>query len=85
MSTNTSIYAVCSNCNEPNKHESRFYLKYRMALTYDAYSETLQEQKKKEDQIKTLEKKYENDMKQIKENIENKLQLITSKIDISKV
>lgn len=56
-----------------------------MALTYDAYSETLQEQKKKEDQIKTLEKKYENDMKQIKENIENKLQLITSKIDISKV
>jgi hypothetical protein len=34
-----------------------------MVLIYGAYYETLEEQKKKENQIKTLENKYENDMK----------------------
>jgi hypothetical protein len=83
--TNSLKSKVCPNCNEPNKPESRFCIKCRMVLNYDAYSETLEEQTKREDQIKTLEKKYENDLKQMKEDIENKLQLIMSKIDISKV
>ena len=46
---------TCSNCNEPNKPDSMFCIKCRMVLTYNAYSETLEEQKKKEDQIKGLE------------------------------
>jgi integrase/recombinase XerD len=36
----------CPNCNclEPNKPNSKFCAKCRMVLTYDAYSETLEEQ-----------------------------------------
>ncbi len=45
----------CPNCNEPNKPESKFCLKCRMVLTYDAYSETLEEQKKKEDKLTVIE------------------------------
>jgi len=40
-----------------------------MVLTYDAYSETLEEQKKKEDKIKKLEEKYENEMKKIRDEM----------------
>ncbi|CAN5815694.1 tyrosine-type recombinase/integrase [soil metagenome] len=75
----------CPNCNESNKQDSKFCTKCRMVLNYDAYSETLEEQKKKEGQIKRLEEKYETGMKQMKEEIENKLQQIMTKIDISRV
>jgi integrase/recombinase XerD len=37
----------CPNCNEPNKPDSKFCAKCRMVLTYDAYSETLENQKRK--------------------------------------
>lgn len=36
----------CTNCNEPNKPDSRFCAKCRMVLTYDAYEESLKEQEK---------------------------------------
>jgi hypothetical protein len=36
----------CPNCSEPNKPDSKFCLKCHMVLTYDAYSETLQQQEK---------------------------------------
>ena len=51
----------------------------------NAYSETLDEQKKKKSKYKSLKRKYENGMKQMKEDIENKLQQIMTKIDISRV
>jgi hypothetical protein len=38
----------CPNCTEPNRPDSKFCSKCRMVLTYDAYSETLEEQKLKE-------------------------------------
>ena len=44
----------CPQCNEPNKVDSKFCTKCRMVLTYDAYSETLDNQKEKEDDIKVL-------------------------------
>ena len=34
----------CPNCNEPNKPDSKFCTRCRMVLTYDAYSETLEQQ-----------------------------------------
>ena len=46
----------CPNCNEPNKPDSRFCTKCRMVLTYDAYSETLENQKEKEDRLTVIEK-----------------------------
>jgi hypothetical protein len=45
----------CPQCNEPNKVDSRFCVKCRMVLTYDAYIETLQGQKEKEDRLSALE------------------------------
>lgn len=75
----------CPNCSEPNKVESKFCIRCRMVLAFEAYSETIENQKKKEDEIKRLEEKYENGMKQMKEDIEEKLQYILAKIDISKV
>ena len=41
----------CPNCNEPNKPDSKFCAKCRMVLTYDAYSETLESEKQKEDRV----------------------------------
>ena len=52
-----SIY--CTNCNEPNKIESKFCMKCKMILSYDSYTETLEKQKQKDEQIKTLIEKQE--------------------------
>ena len=37
----------CPNCNEPNKPDSKFCAKCRMVLTYDAYSETMEQNAEK--------------------------------------
>jgi hypothetical protein len=47
------------NCNEPNKRDSKFCAKCRMVLTYDAYNQTLEIQKEKEDDIKTLQRQMQ--------------------------
>ncbi|MGC1933221.1 MAG: site-specific integrase [Candidatus Nitrosopolaris sp.] len=44
----------CPNCNEPNKPDSRFCAKCRMVLTYDAYSETVEEIGQKDNEIQNL-------------------------------
>ena len=49
----------CPNCSEPNKPDTRFCAKCRMVLTYDAYSETLEVQKEKEDRVTKMEKQME--------------------------
>lgn len=50
----------CPNCNEPNKPDGRFCAKCRMVLTYDAYSETLESEKQKEDKLSIMEDKFNN-------------------------
>jgi hypothetical protein len=47
---------ICSNCNESNIPDSKFCGKCRMILTYDAYEETLEKQKKKGKRLEDLEK-----------------------------
>ena len=49
----------CLNCSEPNKPDSRFCAKCRMVLTYNAYSETLESEKQKEDRVSVLEKQMQ--------------------------
>ena len=49
----------CPNCSESNKPDSRFCAKCRMVLTYDAYEETLENQKEKEEKITKMEKQME--------------------------
>jgi integrase-like protein/zinc ribbon protein len=46
----------CPHCNEPNKPDIRFCTKCGMVLAYDAYSETLEIQKQKEESFKNMEK-----------------------------
>jgi integrase len=50
----------CPNCNEPNKPDSKFCAKCRMVLTYDAYSETLESEKQKEDKLTVMDEKFNN-------------------------
>ena len=49
----------CPNCNEPNKPDGKFCAKCRMVLTYDAYSETLESEKQKEDKLTVMENKIQ--------------------------
>ena len=44
----------CPNCNEPNKPDSKFSAKCRMVLTYDAYSETVEDIQIKDNEVKNL-------------------------------
>ena len=48
----------CPNCNERNKPDSKFCAKCRMVLTYDAYSETLESEKLREDKLTIMEKQF---------------------------
>jgi integrase/predicted nucleic acid-binding Zn ribbon protein len=75
----------CPNCSEPNKPDSKFCNKCRMIMSYDAYAETLDEQKKKESEVQILKEKYELDMKTIRGDMEKRFQQILDRIDISKV
>ena len=45
---------ICAQCNESNIPDSRFCTKCRMVLTYDAYTETLESEKRKDDQLAAL-------------------------------
>jgi integrase len=55
----------CPNCNEGNKPDSKFCAKCRMVLSYDAYNETLENQKKKEDRLTTIENQFDSMQSQI--------------------
>jgi integrase len=58
----------CTNCNEPNKPDSRFCAKCRMILSYDAWEETIGEQKKKDSEIQELRDDMNKIMEMIQEN-----------------
>jgi integrase len=75
----------CPNCNEPNKPDSKFCAKCRMVLNYDAYNETLENQREKESEVQRLQEKYEQDMKTMREEMENKFQQILTRIDMAKL
>ena len=47
----------CPNCNEPNRPDQKFCIKCRMVLTYDAYSETMDSEKQKQDRLENMEEK----------------------------
>jgi hypothetical protein len=49
----------CPNCSEPNKPDSRFCSKCRMILSYDAYTETVEQNEKQSDKITRMEERQE--------------------------
>jgi hypothetical protein len=63
------LYKQCTHCNEPNKPDSRFCSKCNMILTYDAYIETLEAQKQKEESFKTMEKQVNSMQSQLQKLI----------------
>jgi integrase len=48
----------CPNCNEANKPDAKFCAKCRMALTYDAYNETIQIEQQKKDKLVAMEERF---------------------------
>lgn len=44
----------CPHCQEPNQPNSKFCIKCRMVLTYDMHAETLELEKKKDEQLELL-------------------------------
>jgi hypothetical protein len=49
----------CPNCNEPNRPNQKFCVKCRMALTYDAYSQMIEQKQVKDKQIEEMMRKQE--------------------------
>jgi hypothetical protein len=70
----------CPNCSEPNKPDSKFCAKCHMVLTYDAYSETIEERQQKESEVKQLQDKYEQEMKTMREEIREDMKNEISKL-----
>lgn len=44
----------CPNCLEPNKPKSKFCIKCRMVLSYDGFTEILEEKEQRESEVKML-------------------------------
>jgi integrase/recombinase XerD len=70
----------CPNCNESNKPETKFCAKCKMILSYDAYEETLEEQKKRESEVQLLKKRYEHDMKSMREDMNQQFKQVMEMI-----
>ena len=78
----------CPNCSEPNKPDSKFCAKCRMVLTYDAYSETIEEKQQKDSELQTFKERMDNLekilvaiqplLKNVKPEVLSKLQLVES-------
>ncbi|MGI0043897.1 MAG: hypothetical protein ACRD47_09315 [Nitrososphaeraceae archaeon] len=71
----TLRYKQCPNCNEPNKQDNLFCNKCKMVLTFDAYTETLEKEKKRESEVQNLKDRYEQDMKSMRELLDRLLHL----------
>jgi integrase len=61
----------CPNCNEPNKPDSKFCAKCRMVLTYDAYGETLESEKQKQDRLTLVEEQLSSTQQMLQQLIES--------------
>jgi hypothetical protein len=51
---------ICPNCDEGNTQDAKFCSKCKMVLTYDAYTDTIEEKNEKDKQIELLISRQEN-------------------------
>ena len=70
----------CPNCSELNKIDSKFCVKCRMVLSYDAYTETIQDNSKFKDEISQLRYEHAIQMKQVRDQIELENQTTSNKL-----
>jgi integrase len=75
----------CPNCNEPNKLDSKFCAKCRMVLSYDAYSDTIEERNQKNSELLALQDKHDRELKLLRQEMEIKFDKILAKIDVKKL
>ncbi|HKO63782.1 MAG TPA: hypothetical protein VJU13_01145 [Candidatus Nitrosocosmicus sp.] len=68
----------CPNCQEINKHETKFCSRCRMVLSYDSYNEVRSEDKQKID-------KLENDMSLLKEGMNKIFMLIQQNLTLANI
>ncbi len=59
----------CPNCSEPNQRDARFCTACKMILKYEAYSETVEEDKKKDLEIQRLKETFNKEMVILKDQI----------------
>jgi integrase len=71
----------CPNCNESNIPDCKFCSKCRMVLNYDAYEETIEDQKRKDQQLKNLEFAM-NEQKQVQAVQQSLLEAIAKTMNI---
>ena len=57
----------CPNCSEPNKTDSKFCAKCRMVLSYDAYTETVEEKSHKESELSEIKEQIREIFNRLKE------------------
>ena len=69
----------CPNCNELAKIDDKFCPKCRMVLSYDAYTETVQDNNKIKDEISQLKYEHVTEMKGIREQMD-KMESIISRV-----
>jgi integrase len=84
-SAKTLHYKQCPNCNEPNKSESRFCIKCKMVMTFDAYNETLENEKQRKLEVQNLRddiKSMHEQMNQIMVMIQQNPRLVNIKPEI---
>jgi integrase/recombinase XerD len=74
----------CPNCNEPNKPDSRFCAKCRMVSMYDAYNETIESEKLKDDKLTTMEKRF-NEMQSQMQSLVSNLSKLTEQGQVNTV
>jgi len=48
---------VCPNCNEGNTQDAKFCAKCRMVLTYDAYTDTVEQKQEKDQEIQSVKER----------------------------
>jgi hypothetical protein len=50
---------LCPNCNETNKPESKFCVKCKFVLSFDAYNKTIQDAEYVREQVKGLRESFD--------------------------
>ena len=66
----------CPNCSEPNRRDARFCFKCKMVFEYDAYNETLKENKRNESEIQVLKENFQKDIAQMNGRLDSKINQI---------
>jgi hypothetical protein len=60
----------CPNCNESNKIDSKFCVKCRMVLSYDAYTETIQDSNHNKNELTQFKEQHEKQMEGMSQQID---------------